>query len=51
MTKDLKSLSLTNNAKLTQSVAHQAGTQEVPISILTLGNLYADFFALHYLIL
>ena len=43
LNKDLKSLSLTSDAKLAQRREHQTGRQEVPISILTGGTFFADF--------
>ena len=43
MCKDPKSLSLTNNTRLAQSVEHQSRKQELPSSILTGGNFLLEF--------
>ena len=41
--KDPECLSRKSNAKLGQSGRHQSGSQEVPGSISTVGNIFAEF--------
>ena len=42
----IRSLSLTNNAKLAESSKHQSGTQKVPDRVPTGGSFFAELILL-----